>query len=78
MHPLEKIINENPQQIIHKALYVALGIRLDACTKIQQEFFHKIYPKELKDFTQEEFKNAIDLCNRTIRKNLANPERLEK
>lgn len=40
--------------------------RLYQCTERQIDFFNKIYPNGV---PEEKLENAIDLCDRTIRKN---------
>ena len=43
-----------------------LADRLGQCTEKQQAFFHKVYPNGV---SAGRLENAIDLCERTIRKN---------
>lgn len=51
-----------------------LSKALTQCTQKQQEFFHHVYPK----ITEDNISSAIDLCERTIQKNLKDPSRLEE
>jgi hypothetical protein len=39
--------------------------RLAQCSESQQEFFHRIYPEGV---PTDKLENAIDLCDRTIKK----------
>ena len=43
-----------------------LARRLEACTPSQKDLFNKIYPDGV---PLDKLMNAIDLCDRTIRKN---------
>jgi hypothetical protein len=52
-----------------------LAKRLSWCTKAQQEFFHKLYPKGV---PEDKLISAIDLCERTIKKNIEDKSRLDK
>lgn len=58
-------------EIHQHALHLLEG-RLSQVSDVQREFFHKVYPK----ITPENVVSAIDLCDRTIRKNIADPSRL--
>ena len=51
-----------------------LADRLAQCSPAQQALFHRFYPGEV---PEHKLINAIDLCDRTIKKNLENPKRLE-
>ena len=51
-----------------------LAKRLLQCTKKQQEFFNKVYPNGV---SEDSLVSAIDLCDRTIAKNLKDSTRLE-
>lgn len=57
-------------QAIHQAVETfkrdMLADRLAQCTPAQQAFFHRLYPKGVPD---DKLVNAIDLCDRTIKKN---------
>lgn len=48
--------------------------RLAQCSEAQQALFHRLYPKGV---PEDNLVSAIDLCDRTIKKNMANPLRLE-
>jgi hypothetical protein len=50
-----------------------LADRLAQCTPTQQAFFGRVYPRGVRE---EQLMNAIDLCDRTIRKNKADPTRV--
>lgn len=52
-----------------------LAERLSQCSEAQQAFFKRIYPKGVPEAS---LVSAIDLCDRTIKKNLADPSRLTK
>jgi len=47
--------------------------RLSQCTDSQRAFFHRIYSKGV---PEEKLMSAIDLCDRTIKKNKEDPSRL--
>ena len=49
--------------------------RLSQCTEKQKSFFKKIFPDGV---PESRLMAAIDLCDRTIRKNIENPERLKE
>jgi hypothetical protein len=51
-----------------------LAERLTQCTSEQQAFFNRLYPKGVRE---DQIMDAIDLCDRTIRKNKADPKRME-
>jgi len=57
---LESKVEEFKRGLLNEALL--------QCTKEQQEFFHRIYPSGV---PEKALANAIDLCNRTIKKNNA-------
>ena len=44
-----------------------LDERLEQCTEEQQAFFHRIFPKGV---PSDKLESAIDLCDRTIKKNV--------
>mgnify|MGYP001593032100 CR=1 FL=1 len=46
--------------------------RLNRCTEKQKSFFKKIFPAGV---PESKLMEAINLCDRTIRKNIENPER---
>jgi len=53
-----------------------LAQRLAMVSEKQREFFTtKVYPGKVKE---QDLISAIDLCNRTIKKNIENPNRLEE
>lgn len=45
-----------------------LAEKLGQCTEAQQAFFHRLYPRGV---TSDKLMNAIDQCERTIKKNMA-------
>ena len=45
-----------------------LAERLAQCTEAQQRMFNKVYPEGV---LESKLESAIDLCDRTIRKNIA-------
>ena len=49
--------------------------RLSQCTEKQISFFKRIFPDSV---PESKLIDAIDLCDRTIRKNIENPERLKE
>lgn len=51
-----------------------LDERLSQCTETQVAFFHKLYPNGV---PKKNLISAIDLCDRTIKKNQDDPSRLE-
>lgn len=52
-----------------------LADRLSQVSSAQREFFRKLHPGEVVPY--ERLENAIDLCDRTIKKNLENPDRMK-
>ena len=66
----EKVKNE-----IKRFERTLLENRLSQCTEKQKSFFNRIYPKGV---SESKLIDAIDLCDRTIRKNIENTERLIK
>lgn len=57
---------------LHQYAMTMLEGRLAQVSDAQRAFFHKVYPR----VTPENVVAAIDLCDRTIRKNIADPSRL--
>jgi hypothetical protein len=57
---------------IHEHALKLLDGRLAQLSDAQRAFFRKVYPK----VTRDNIESAIDICDRTIRKNIADPSRL--
>jgi hypothetical protein len=52
-----------------------LADRLTQCSPAQQAVFHRLYPGIV---PEEQLICAIDLCDRTIKKNCENPKRIKE
>lgn len=67
------------QQEIEDFKRKLLSERLEQLTQKQRDFFNRIFPIERfpNGVPADDLVNAIDLCDRTIKKNLENPARLE-
>lgn len=61
-------MSEAVQQEIENHMRLMLESRLSQLTEPQRAFFHRIFPKGP---SREKMVSAIDLCDRTIRKNQA-------
>lgn len=68
-------MSEKVKKEIEEFERTLLEDRLRQCTEKQVAFFKKIYPNGV---PESKLIDAIDLCNRTIRKNVENPERLKE
>lgn len=56
------------EKLVEKFKRNLLQCRLDECTISQRDFFHRIFPNGV---PEEKLTSAIDLCDRTIKKNKA-------
>ncbi len=59
-----------PDQIELEALQAEVELFLEQCTEKQRNFFFKLYPGGIKSMDREKLRNAVGLCQRTVRKNL--------
>ena len=67
-------MSEKVKKEVEQFERILLEDRLSQCTEKQVAFFKKIYPGVV---PESKLIDAIDLCDRTIRKNIENPERLK-
>jgi hypothetical protein len=61
--------------VVRSALTCELDRLLPTCSPAQRMFFQKIYPK-VSALTEEKLRSALDLVQRTVRKNEADPSRI--
>lgn len=65
-----------PDQIACDALRVEIRRLLALCSEKQQAFYHRLYPGSSDALDEPKLKSALDLLQRTVRKNEADPSRL--
>lgn len=63
------IIFRTPDEIELSALRGEVSMLLEYCTEKQLAFFLKVYPGGVQNMDREKLRNAVGLCQRTIRKN---------
>lgn len=57
-------------QIIRDALTAELSARLAECTEAQRAVFKRVFPNEIGKLSEEQLRNAVDVCQRTVHKNI--------
>jgi hypothetical protein len=67
--------NSSFYSIVRSALMHELNVLLPTCSPAQRMFFQKIYPN-VSSLTEERLRSALDLVQRTVRKNEADPTRV--
>lgn len=68
---MSDIYTEKGKDVALDALRERCALLLAECTPEQQAFFLRIYPCGLEKMDQNKLCNAIDQCQRTIKKNAA-------
>lgn len=68
-------MSEKVKKEVERFERTLLENRLSLCTEKQVAFFKKIYPDGV---PESKLISAIDLCDRTIRKNIENPGRIKE
>lgn len=66
----------SPNDVVRDALRAELTSLLGECSAAQQAFFLRVFPGGIDAQPEDKLRGAIDLCQRTIRKNEEDPSRL--
>ncbi len=68
------IHTDKPSSVVMGTLRDMCAKLLSECTPEQQAFFGRIYPGGIESLDQRRLENAIDQCQRTIKKNQSKPK----